>query len=559
MSIELSELLDNREPIDWSPAPEYAILLKDLQSNILTAHGYERAHYWFVKFREGEGWLDETRFLLGMLARSALERGMIRAAIEAPNAAKLMSKAVKQLAARRAGPANVSWEQHELLKDLRVTSEFEVTSRRRAEHEAKLAQQFTRAKGYSVNVLLTRAGYEKLGATPPANAAFRAGMAERGALLKDPELESWEAGYRQGRKKFGKGSIEIAFDGLLIVAYTPEPEPPGAAAQEKRIQVLREVVEEHAEIVCEELGDVLRVNRSNGSSYPIEPFGFRDSFSQPAFYEWQLRRWHQMGLAGDRFDPSAPLRLALVPDPNGRTQYACGSYVVFRKLEQDVDKFYQQSNVLADMKGWSCGAQLRARLVGREPDGTPLVAHIHGEINNFDFKSDPRGEQCPFYAHVRKVSPRGDVRETYRPSQHRVVRRGIPYGPQIERNADGTPKGDRVQYQQGEEPGPLGMLFMCAQADIDNQFEHLQARWANKHDHPRGRAGGVDTVMGQLAPGETNRIAIEDRTGNASTGLDTPYAPVVRLRGGEYFFAPSISFLRGLLDDLLAQDSLTDR
>lgn len=65
--------------------------------------------------------------------------------------------------------------------------------------------------------------------------------------------------------------------------------------------------------------------------------------------------------------------------------------------------------------------------------------------------------------------------------------------------------------------------------------------------------------MGQLAPGETNRIAIEDRTGNASTGLDTPYAPVVRLRGGEYFFAPSISFLRGLLDDLLAQDSLTDR
>jgi hypothetical protein len=36
--------------------------------------------------------------------------------------------------------------------------------------------------------------------------------------------------------------------------------------------------------------------------------------------------------------------------------------------------------------------------------------------------------------------------------------------------------------------------------------------------------------------------------------VTTDVDPVVTLRGGDYFFAPSIGCLRGLLDDLLVGD-----
>ena len=49
---------------------------------------------------------------------------------------------------------------------------------------------------------------------------------------------------------------------------------------------------------------------------------------------------------------------------------------------------------------------------------------------------------------------------------------------------------------------------------------------------------------------EVTRDEGEVKTTLYSKGRDTDWSSVVKLLGGEYFFAPSISFLKGLVDDL---------
>jgi deferrochelatase/peroxidase EfeB len=112
---------------------------------------------------------------------------------------------------------------------------------------------------------------------------------------------------------------------------------------------------------------------------------------------------------------------------------------------------------------------------------------------------------------------------------HRIVRRGITYG---ERRVE--PKDDPAQEDLPERG--VGLLFMCFQASIDNQFAYLQ-RLANDS------SDGLDPIIGQSA---------------SATGLGQtwpvqwgePYVKpfeftgFVRLRGGDFFFAPSLPFLR---------------
>jgi deferrochelatase/peroxidase EfeB len=182
--------------------------------------------------------------------------------------------------------------------------------------------------------------------------------------------------------------------------------------------------------------------------------------------------------------------------------------------------------------------------------GDALVGPTGPNKNDFDYSSDLLGEKCPFHAHIRKNNPRSDV-PGYGAGEHRIVRRGIPYGPRIERTDEGAPKDNQVTLCTGEKEGPIGLLFLCAQGDIATQFEHLQGQWANRSDQPQGKLLGVDALIGQLRPGEVNRLAIEDKSHKMAKGLDTTFDAVIKLRGGEYFFAPSISFLRRQLGDLL--------
>jgi hypothetical protein len=86
---------------------------------------------------------------------------------------------------------------------------------------------------------------------------------------------------------------------------------------------------------------------------------------------------------------------------------------------------------------------------------------------------------------------------------------------------------------------------MCFQSNLD-QFA-IQQEGSDGNDFVRDSTG-VDAVIGQP-------VVREDQPRTAQTWPSTATRPeakflmanLVRMRGGEYFFAPSVTFLNGLV------------
>jgi hypothetical protein len=141
----------------------------------------------------------------------------------------------------------------------------------------------------------------------------------------------------------------------------------------------------------------------------------------------------------------------------------------------------------------------------------------HPVPNNFTYADDQAGRKCPHLAHIRRMNGRtgdGPV----------LARRGQTYGRR-------TP--DRPLPSAG-----VGLLFMAAVADVEAQFERLQ-RAANGAD-----GGAVDPLIGQVSGAEAP-LGLPPAWGGEAPG-PAPGEPSVRLLGGEYFFLPSLPFLRSL-------------
>jgi deferrochelatase/peroxidase EfeB len=180
-------------------------------------------------------------------------------------------------------------------------------------------------------------------------------------------------------------------------------------------------------------------------------------------------------------------------------------------------------------------------LLGRFRDGTPLVLAAHsggaaGPPNDFDYTPDPSGAKCPFHAHTRKLNPRGDGGDLALERSRMLARRGMPYGVRSDDPADPT-----TPLEQLPSSG-VGLLFMAFQRSVEAQFEHIQSRWANEPGFAHLDTG-VDPVVGMGGSG--------GHFFRTRWGADTPWCKFdfrgyVRPRGGEYFFAPSRSFLRAL-------------
>ena len=62
---------------------------------------------------------------------------------------------------------------------------------------------------------------------------------------------------------------------------------------------------------------------------------------------------------------------------------------------------------------------------------TPQVLVWPGEFV-FGYPGDDAGSVCPWASHIRKANPRNDIHyaEFGRTQTHRLLRRGIPYGPE---------------------------------------------------------------------------------------------------------------------------------
>jgi Dyp-type peroxidase family len=296
----------------------------------------------------------------------------------------------------------------------------------------------------------------------------------------------------------------------------------------------------------------------------VEHFGFADGISQPTITG--------VSRSGRALSPAElpPGELLLgYPDVDGDTAGATapaalrrnGTYLVFRKLEQDVPAFRAMVRDAAARAGVTTD-DVAAKLVGRRRDGTVIAdgTDVTGPASvALSFDDDDEGLRCPVGAHVRRVNPRdsrplGDVggapvkdptglsreRETRLEARlvrrHLMLRRGIPYG---RYHGEGATPGDGSR-------GERGLLFVALVGDIGRQFEFVQTQWMSDgtalrlgtdRDVFSGAAGaGTGTGTG------TGKFTIQ---GAPPVLVPTP-RPVVTCRGGEYFLLPGLAALRAL-------------
>jgi Dyp-type peroxidase family len=491
------DILDNTTPIDIQNPGEYLALLENLQGNIISDHGRNLANHIFVTFT-GQ-----------------------------PNAVKQWIRSFEP-------QVTSAWKQHENAVEYQKDK-----------------------KKYSslpfVSFFLSAAGYEYLGLkdkmpSEVQGTSFSNGMRMSREELADLPASAWDD---PNWKKLAKP--DAAVHGMILVAND----------QDNRLG-------EDTERILHNLKGIADCFVEKGKMYyqdddekkPLEHFGYVDGISNPLFLKDDLENadGYQPDGSGWRFshwDPFAPLRLALVRDPGGPAEEPCfGSFLVFRKLEQNVRGFHDNiARLSAKLNPGNPIAErdrAMALVMGRFPNGTPLTVFDSEQpappFKN-DFRFETHGGRCPFRGHIRRVNPiRGEVGTTTR-DQHdrmiRIVRRGITYG----RRVKGF--GDRPSRD-------VGLLFMCYQSDIAGQFEHIQKEWCN-WDH------GLDLVVGQRDPAVQLPSEAEKRNSewpkvwaNSEDEKTEPLAKwpnqkvlknfnfeqYVTLMGGEYFFAPSIGFLK---------------
>jgi deferrochelatase/peroxidase EfeB len=389
------------------------------------------------------------------------------------------------------------------------------------------------ARGYEA-LGFPRAEIEKAFPEPPGAGGIRSswlrGMAAHGEELHDPEPSTWEEPYRAADLH---GMLLLADDEASFLRY--------------QVAAFTRALSRCGDVLHVEYGRAVRDARGRA----VEPFGYACGISQPLFLEPDLRGVER----GGGYDPFAPLGLALAPDPLGGEPESYGSYLVFRKLEQDVRRFRAGVEALADRIGLANSDRARAgaMAVGRFPDGVPLTASAHsGErpvnLNAFDYAQDADGTRCPFHAHVRKANPRGEVADQIDPALtaeraeriHRIVRRSVPYAP------EGFHPHAPAAAPEALPSEGAGLLFMCYQAHIANQFAYIQSRWLNNANFVRG-ATGIDPIAGQAEGNGRGGLPQVWTTRWGTTSIEpVHFSGCVRLRGGEFFFTPSLPFLIGL-------------
>jgi Dyp-type peroxidase family len=410
-----------------------------------------------------------------------------------------------------------------------------------------------------VNVALTHAGIAALGvprrdldAFPDA---FRQGMAARARLLGDVD----QSAPSRWLGPFGREGVH----GVLLLA-----------ADDAR--TLRRLTASHREAMADAGVRVTfdQVGRTRVDQPGHEHFGFKDGISQPGIVGLTERQnpadddqglpgqdlvWpgefvlgypgEAGGPGGDEDRVEGPVALS------GPAWTVNGSYLVFRRLRQDVPGFKDFVRRAAAQHGLS-DDQLGAKIVGRYPSGAPLertedqpadLDTTAGDpsvadpslldpmrINDFEFGDDPDGLVVPLGAHIRKTYPRDQPTPTGAEADtqtHRLLRRGIPYGqsfrPGAARSSPQGPTADR------------GLLFLCYQSDIERQFEFVQSQWVNDPDAPQP-GSGHDLVISQ-SPAQRTLALPGGRPDHV-----TLMRRFVTTTAGAYFFQPSITALRHL-------------
>jgi Dyp-type peroxidase family len=289
-----------------------------------------------------------------------------------------------------------------------------------------------------------------------------------------------------------------------------------------------------------------------GAALPggTEHFGYADGFAQPSIEGSGVPALPGQGapVAGGGWRPiRAGEFIVGYPDEEGVVAPAAppaelttnGSYLVYRKLYQDVAAFRQR--LVSSAALYPGGEELlAAKIVGRWRDGTPIASSAESpdpavvadeqRNNAFTYGDDGDGLRCPIGAHVRRANPRDSLPfEGKLVNRHRMIRRGIPYGPPLPPDTTEDDGQDR------------GVIFMCLQASIARQFEFIQSQWLGA-GNTFGLGADQDVLLG---PQDGATLAKMTVPGSPPFFLG-PLSRLVTVKGGEYFFVPGINGLQFL-------------
>jgi Dyp-type peroxidase family len=218
-----------------------------------------------------------------------------------------------------------------------------------------------------------------------------------------------------------------------------------------------------------------------------------------------------------------------------------GTYLVLRKLEQDVDGFWsyfraRAAEIAAPAEIGDVATWLASKCVGRWPSGAPLVLSPHHDDpaaahpqrrDDFRYADDPEGLRCPFGAHIRRSNPRDSKDRAGNTSisevsPRRILRRGRTYI---------------------SDDGKRGVLFLAICANVRRQFEFVQQTWlgnrrfATLDQDPDPIVGGGRPGDGFTVPAHPYRYRLKE------------LPRFVTVRGGGYFFMPGMRALRYLGED----------
>ena len=350
---------------------------------------------------------------------------------------------------------------------------------------------------------------------------FQQGMAARANNLGDTgesSPEHWE-------EPLGSHRVHVA-----LTALAPDEERLAAAI-------------ERARKTYHEIPGIKAIWRQDCHVRPgeREAFGFRDGISQPAVEGSGIpgSNPHEVPLKAGEFVLGYPDEMGqMSPLPQPEILGRNGSYVVFRKLHQNVADFrrYLRDNSTSP----EAEELLAAKMMGRWRSGAPLaLCPMHDDPqlggdsrrnNSFLFREDDAiGYNTPCGSHIRRANPR-DANIAGVARIHRMIRRGTSYGPDLP---------DGVLEDDGQE---RGLMFAFVGANLGRQFEFVQAEWMNNSAF-FGATSERDPVIGS-------------HDGNGA--FDIPRRPLrwrlqglpqfVVTRGGEYCFLPGLRALRWLGD-----------
>ncbi len=282
-----------------------------------------------------------------------------------------------------------------------------------------------------------------------------------------------------------------------------------------------------------------------------EHFGYSDGFGNPDYLGICRKTQPGQGkLTSDgAWSPLAPGELLLgYADEAGELPIAPvphllannGTFMVYRKLHQNVKTFRDYLDTMGQR--YAGGREkLASKFVGRWRDGTPIelspdqpdpaLAADRERNVNFVYGNDLDGTRCPIGAHVRRTNPRdafgfhgGLV------NRRRISRRGLPYGQYV---PEGEPVSDDAEH---------GIIFMALNASLSRQFEFVQQQWI-EYGNDAHQGNDKDLLIGNH--GGRGKFMIQ--------GTEDPANPpflcgglrnFVELRGGDYFFLPSMTALR---------------